>query len=272
MNLLCVFSTSLLAALTLSSALAQTSVAPGDASPLAAAQGGTFGTWAGTYRGNSDGGIGAYGAESTSAADPYARGWAAGSLATAALHASAVTSPQPCSWVNCRTTSEAIATVAFWDTITFVNGQNTGLAPVRLVVDGTRSVSGSWTGLHWYMGRMPSDFWRDTSRYTEFTELFSGTTEVGDDLLVPLGETTWFIYARMTVQAASYGWNGGGSTPGFADFGNTLHVQWTLPEGVSFSSASGQFMSAVPEPASVLPMLAGLAVLGAWRQARAKRA
>jgi hypothetical protein len=272
MNLASIFSTGLVAALgalAFGPAIAQSSRAPTDASPLAA-QGGSFGTWAGTYRGASSGGAGAYSAESTSVADPWARGWGAGSLATAALHASAITSPRPCGWANCRMTTEAMATVAFWDTITFVNGQNTGLAPVRLVVDGMRSTSGSWTGLHWYMGRMPSDFWQDTSRYTKRTELFSGTTEVGDDLLVPLGETTWFIYARMSVQAATTCYIGTCTEPGFADFGNTLHVRWTLPEGVAFRSASGQFMSAVPEPGSAALLAAGVGLLafGRWRSAR----
>jgi hypothetical protein len=48
----------------------------------------------------------------------------------------------------------------------------------------------------------------------------------------------------------------------FADFGHTVRFEWDLPEGVAFTSASGQFLAAVPEPGTWAFMLSGLAAVG----------
>lgn len=52
------------------------------------------------------------------------------------------------------------------------------------------------------------------------------------------------------------------------DFGNSAHLALVLPEGVPWTSASGVFLSAVPEPG--IGSLLALAALGLWaRRARA---
>jgi len=47
------------------------------------------------------------------------------------------------------------------------------------------------------------------------------------------------------------------------DFGNSAHVTFDMPAGVSFTSASGLLLTAVPEPGSWSLMLGGLAAIGA---------
>jgi hypothetical protein len=45
------------------------------------------------------------------------------------------------------------------------------------------------------------------------------------------------------------------------DFGNTAQLQLILPDGVTFSSASGEFLQSVPEPASLSLVAVGIAAL-----------
>lgn len=78
----------------------------------------------------------------------------------------------------------------------------------------------------------------------------------------------YFFYGYLNVSA-----RGGG----ISDFGNTLTFNWDLPEGVTFTSASGQFMTgqtaAVPEPATWAMMLTGFFGLGSClRISRARQA
>jgi hypothetical protein len=54
---------------------------------------------------------------------------------------------------------------------------------------------------------------------------------------------------------------------GVVDFGNSAQLELILPAGVTFSSASGQFLQNVPEPAVTPLALLGLAALFARRRA-----
>lgn len=54
------------------------------------------------------------------------------------------------------------------------------------------------------------------------------------------------------------------------DFGNSAHLRFELPAGVTFTSESGLLLTAVPEPAPAALLLAGLAVLG-WLERRRRR-
>jgi hypothetical protein len=55
---------------------------------------------------------------------------------------------------------------------------------------------------------------------------------------------------------------------GPADFSNTATVRMRLPDGASFQSESGVFLTAVPEPASAGLLGLGLAALIGWRRRR----
>lgn len=59
---------------------------------------------------------------------------------------------------------------------------------------------------------------------------------------------------------------------GSADFGHTAEIKWNLPEGVTYSSASGGFFAgspaAVPEPASWAMLIAGFGLIGSVMRRR----
>lgn len=230
--------------------------------------GGSFGALADTYGGDRSGGAGCFQAASVSTRDRYSQSWAAGDLANGQLHAAASADRRPCTRVGCTTRTGSQAATAYWDTVTFSNGRNIGVANLRLDIDGTLSPQGARATLNWYLGPVRNDFWRDPMRWANQVALQSGDTDLGTDLLVPVTETTYFFFVQLIVDADAL-YSAGGGYDGAADFGNTVHFRWTLPEGVSFRSASGVFMSAaeppaggnVPEPTSVLLALTGLAAL-----------
>lgn len=60
----------------------------------------------------------------------------------------------------------------------------------------------------------------------------------------------------MSTQASSYG--AGSAT---LDASNTASIQMILPAGYSFTSSSGVFLSAVPEPGAALLFAAGLVAI-----------
>lgn len=228
---------------------------------------GNFGAYVGASSGGWRGGSGHFSANVTSLPNRYSQNWAAASLADGKLHASATATRMSCGPRGCHTKTGGTATAIYWDTISFVNGQNIGLADIELSIDGIMSEQGSQASVRWYIGNKPGGFWSDVDRYAETHRLSNGTTVIDDGLVLPLGNSTFFVYAELTVSALAVGnWEGGG-WDAVADFGNTLHFNWTLPEGVSYSSASGQFMTAVPEPAAWLLMSGGLAGLLLRRRA-----
>jgi len=62
----------------------------------------------------------------------------------------------------------------------------------------------------------------------------------------------------------------------FVDFGNSAHFSLRLPEGVTYTSQTGQFLTAtapppIPEPETVVLLGAGLAALGWWQSGRRRR-
>lgn len=263
--------TSTLTAALLALSFAVPALAVEAAEPLASALNGHFGAYAGTTGGGWQGGSGHFSAGVSSLPNRYTQGAAAASLADGQLHASFSALRAPCTPRGCHTKTGGTATAIYWDTISFVNGQNIGLADIELSIDGVMSELGSQASVRWFVGHKPGDFWSDIGRYAETHSLSNGTTVVDDGLLLPLGNSTFFVYAELTVSANAVGnWEGGG-WDALADFGNTLHFNWTLPEGVSYSSASGQFMTAVPEPASALLMLGGLLGFAVRRSRHAQR-
>jgi hypothetical protein len=239
--------------------------------PAASPFNGHFGAYVGASSGGWRGGSGHFSASVTSLPNRYTQSWAAASLADGKLHASATATRMSCGPRGCHTKTGATATAIYWDTISFVNGQNIGLADIELSIDGVMSPLGSQASVRWYVGHKPSDFWSDVGRYAETHVLSNGTTVIDDGLALPLGNSTFFVYAELTVSALAVGNWEGGAWDAVADFGNTLHFNWTLPEGVTYSSASGQFMTAVPEPASAVLMLGGLLGFAVRRSRHAQR-
>lgn len=72
-------------------------------------------------------------------------------------------------------------------------------------------------------------------------------------LMVPGNNTTYDIRTYLGLGCA-------GSIS--CDFGNSAHLRFELPAGVTFTSESGLLLTAVPEPGSQALLLAGLGVVG----------
>ncbi|WP_457322616.1 PEP-CTERM sorting domain-containing protein [Roseateles sp. P5_E11] len=226
-----------------------------------------YGSYAGTTGGNRSGGEGSFSAmANTPSYYKYSYAWGMAALSDGTLHAAS--SAIPCPGCHAQTGAESLA--RFWDTVAFHNGQNLGLANLTVSIDGTLTPGGyaqAWA--RFYVGDPKADFFDHLNDYAPAMQLKSGTTVLGDELAIPLGNSKVFIYAELHTSAVALPYAGSPNTS--ADFGNTLHFNWTLPDGVMTSSASGQFMTAaaVPEPSSWMMAGAGLLVLVRLQRRRA---
>ncbi|KQW52205.1 MULTISPECIES: PEP-CTERM sorting domain-containing protein [unclassified Roseateles] len=227
-----------------------------------------YGSYAGTSGGARSGGEGSFSAmANTPSYYKYSYAWGMAGLGDGTLHAAASATPCP----GCHAKTGAESSARFWDTVSFRNGQNLGLANLSVTIDGTLTPGGNaqaWA--RFYVGDPKADFFDRLNHYAPAVALKSGTTVLGDELVIPLGDSRFFIYAELYTSAVALPYPGSPNTS--ADFGNTLHFNWTLPDGVTTSSASGQFMtSAVPEPSSWAMSGAGLLLLS-WLLRRRRAA
>lgn len=206
-------------------------------------------------------------------ANTNAKAAASGSSDSFSLHATAWTSEDPklpsyctvytCSW-------QTYANVSVWDTITVTAKADGSEGPQTLkyafVSDGSKHRgkwaygAGAFAYGSYYFGTEPRG-WFDTT-----TMALSKFNEVKGEVTARPGESiTLYLYASLSVSAQSGSW---------ADYGNTTKFLWDLPEGWTYTSASGKFAPAgpltpVPEPGSLPLVLAALGVIGFGRQWRA---
>ena len=154
----------------------------------------------------------------------------------------------------------AVAGALFWDTLTFsgVTGSDSQ-GQINLTVNGTfTNVGYGYAGLA--VGAPLS--LSSPNSWTTLDSLKSSTT-----LTLP------FTLANATpieigagVLAAAYG----SSNPAIADLYDPPTVSLTLPAGVTYTSASGAFLTApVPEPTDAALLVAGLMLLGLRLRKRA---
>lgn len=94
----------------------------------------------------------------------------------------------------------------------------------------------------------------EPSGFASWTLLANSATEKHfRGVLAFTGPTREFAIATTLGLGCSGGTN--------CDFGNSANLRFELPTGVSFTSASGELLSAVPEPGTTALMLAGAAAL-----------
>ena len=158
---------------------------------------------------------------------------------------------------------------AMWDTVQLVEGpdgeiENISLMPISLSIDGR--LAGDPTAfaeVRYYWG-WDRNIDVETLPWIELTE---AETNFFDILVIPAPDGEYdpmFVFAELRVGAGTHGTTHQWS---LADFGNTLHFNWEVPEGLIAQSASGVFMtdltSAVPEPATWAMMIVGFGLVGA---------
>lgn len=241
----------------------------------------TFGTYAavsGVGFSIDDGGSGSFASSRAISLDngySAINAYGAADLAGGKLHASSFASRGPCTPNPPLSSCDGVGAAsraAMWDQVTFLQKdggpiENISLIPVSIAIDGHLAGHGANASYRSYYG-YDANYDVDALEWVSLTD---GTTESLDNLFVPLTAAPMFIYIELRTDASTDGSLG---TFSLADFGNTLHFNWELPEGVVAQSASGVFMtdvaSAVPEPATWALMISGFALTGsALRRRRA---
>ncbi len=219
------------------------------------------------FASSSEGSGGFFGTQSATASADYATG---------GLRATAIT----------EGFSQARASARLYDTVTFRNDSVNAPTVLNVLIDltlnGTISVfqsagylydfklGGQFSGASVGWTTQFYDTPQDPRNYVGWA--VSGGTGAPD------GFTSWALLAGTATQkhfrgvlavrvdqaygletGFSLGCNGGTD----CDFGNSAHLNFELPPGASFTSASGLLLTAaVPEPGTWALMLAGLGVVG----------
>lgn len=160
------------------------------------------------------------------------------------------------------------AGAAIWDTLRFEGGEAGQLIRPRLHIDGV-SMGAAYGRVRHYVGlsddpvgalnRLPGQGWT----------ILSGNVDLEVDLAdIVLGfPWGWTVFIELDVSARE-GFGGN-----VADFGNTARFQWELPQGVRYTSASGQFMTgvnSVPTAGALALASLGLLVAAAVKRQRAR--
>lgn len=185
------------------------------------------------------------------------------------LHAYAWTSENPtlpayCTVYTC--TWQTYAEVTVWDTITLsapAGGQPETLN-FDFTIDGTKTRGkwaygdGAYASASYYFGTDPNGWYRPRT-----VSLGRGETELGGSITaLPGNSFTVYLMGTLSVSARS------GSV---ADYSHTMKFHWDLPDGWTYTSASGRFspaLSPVPEPSSMALMLGGLCGMATLKRRR----
>jgi hypothetical protein len=199
-------------------------------------------------------------------ADSEAYAWGATDIFS--VHAYAWTSENPdlpsyctvytCSW-------QTYASVSVWDTVVITPSANsTEKLDYAFTINGYKK-RGPWaygdgaTAMSsYYVGTTKDAWYRPTTTYlTNQPIKVTGRAEARN------GEPiTLYVFSELSVSARS---------GGMADYSQSMHFHWNLPEGWTYTSSSGRFSAApmpVPEPASTALMLCGLFGMAALERRR----
>lgn len=161
------------------------------------------------------------------------------------------------------TNYSATSVVEVWDTIELHQSNNpANFVPLSLKVHGASTSGGTATVRYLFTE------WSNAISGSQWNARtmtgHNGWAEVSDKLfLSPLsGWQTYVIGLQLRVEAPS------GTIPNaavYSNFGNTIHFQMNLPNGMQYRSASGVFepqsIQAVPEPGTLAALAVGAGVL-----------
>lgn len=167
-----------------------------------------------------------------------------------------------------RSSAQAI----LWDRVTFYSRDPEPEVYLSFKVDGVYGGGGN-AQARFYWGYSPDPVGQlDLLPNFGWHPLPSGETVLDDGLFPVILGAPVYIFAELFVRANT---NAAANSHAFADFGSTGRFTWQLPPGLTYTSASGTFMSeaspahAVPEPGA-LPLLGiGLVGLGLGCRKRA---
>lgn len=160
-----------------------------------------------------------------------------------------------------------ISTAMMWDTVDWftIGGQRTEatLVPLDINIDGAIT-GGASARIKTYFGYNPN-YDVDSLPWIDVT---NGKTDILDNIFVPLTNDSMYVFVMLETVASA-----GKGMFSDADFSNTLHLNWHVPDGMLAQTASGiplhQADDAVPEPASWALMIAGFfGTGGMMRRAR----
>lgn len=152
-------------------------------------------------------------------------------------------------------------TVHFGDTLTFDTGNYPADVTLEMRVHGSFANAGEGFGAAGlaagpvllesaHFGRVYKTFDEGDFYYGEVDVLLSLAVRVNP------GDTVAF-WSFMQINHLGYG---------TADFANTAQMSVVVPDGVTFTSASGEFLTAVPIPATVWLLGSALGLMGAIRR------
>jgi hypothetical protein len=147
------------------------------------------------------------------------------------------------------------STAIMWDTVDWftIGGERTAatLVPLDINIDGAMT-GVAYARVKAYFGYNPN-YDVDSIPWIDVT---NGRTDILDNIFVPLTNDSMYVFVMLQTVASA-----GAGMFSEADFSNTLHLNWHIPDGVVAQTASGiplhQADDAVPEPASWALMIIG---------------
>ncbi len=184
------------------------------------------------------------------------------------VHAYAWTSENPtlpayctvytCSW-------QTYATVSVWDTVTIMPSANSSeKLDYAFTIDGYKK-RGPWAygegasaKSSYYVGTASDGWYRPTTTYLTNDKIkVSGSAQARNGQPITL-----YVFSELSVSARS---------GAVADYSQSMHFHWNLPQGWTYTSSSGRFSAAampVPEPTSTALVLCGLFGMAALERRR----